>query len=289
MPVLERIGVGGVTGAGKSYQWLKMAEILLSTGVIFRCIDTDNAIDYMVDTQFPHLKPENGGNVYVLNAYEWPEYKLGVNWLQRKPGVAKQLADAGYEYLAKDAAKPLAFKDWTIVEMIDNAWSTVQRYFVGEVFQEDIGEYFLGVRREIQEGTKNKKNTGNPITDGLDGWKDWSVINKLYADFILPVVYRVRTNVYVTTGVDRVDKTEKDAELVMLYGQLGIRLSGQKKLGHQMHSLFLMIPGKDRWLITTIKDRANRGYFDKTPLSSFYMQYLVAKAKWPIIRKPVVA
>ncbi len=282
MPVLERIGVTGVTGSGKSYQWLKLAEVLLPTGAIFRCLDTDNSIGYMLETQFPRLKPENKGNVFVHNAYDWPNYKLGVDWIQRKIRVPADV-DKLPLLLKQDYSKPLKPNDWTVVDMADMAWSTVQRYFVDEVFGEDMGDYFLQIRREIQAGTRKTRGGGSTIAEGLDGWKDWSVINKLYDDWILPIIYRIQTHVYMTTKVSRLERTEKDASLVSLYGDLGIKLAGQKNLGHQMHTLFLFVPGKDLWQITTIKDRGGRPYFSKVRLSSFFLQYLVAKAGWPMV------
>jgi hypothetical protein len=290
MPVLERILAFGVTGSGKSYQWLKIAEVLKPTGAIFRVLDTDNAIPFMLETQFPQLKPENGGNVYVHQSFTWPEYKTGVNWLQRRPPSKEEV-----EYLSvmepnvlkdwqKNPVKPI---DWTVVDMADNAWRTVQSYFVQEIFGEDPGDYFLQIRREMQVGirkTKRGEMPASPVMEGLDGWKDWAVINKLYDDWMLPIVYRIPTHVYTTAKVEHLDtRTEKDEEVLMLYGDLKIRPSGQKALGHQMHSLFLMVPGKSEWFITTIKDRGGRSYFNKTKLISFYNQYLVAKANWPIV------
>lgn len=282
MPVLERIGVTGVTGSGKSYHWLKLAEILLPTGAVFRCLDTDNAIEFMLETQFPRLKPENGGNVLVHNVFSWPDYKLGVNWIQRNI-TKKEDLDKLSPYVRQDYARPLKPNDWTIVDMADMAWSTVQRYFVGEVFGEDMGEYFLAIRKEMEAGKRKPRAGGSTIAEGLDGWKDWSVINKLYDDWILPIIYRIHTHVYVTTKVERLDRSTKDAELLTLYGDLGVRLGGQKSLGHQMHSLFLLVPGKEDWEITTIKDRGGRPYFSKVKLRSLYVQYLAAKAGWPMV------
>ena len=261
MPVHERILAMGITGSGKSYQWLKMAETLQPTGVIFRVLDTDNAIQYMLDTQFPHLN-----NVLVHPAYDWPEYKAGIAWLKTEP--------------IKD-------NDWVVVDMADEAWSTVQSYFVGEVFQEDIGEYFLDVRRELQaRGGKSKVHKGEATSlmpEGLSGWIDWVVINKLYNDWIRPIIYQIPCHVYATTKVDKLDRGSKDVEMMMLFGDLGIKPSGQKRLGHQMHTVFLLIPGADRWYITTAKDRGGRQYFKKVPLVSIYHQYFVAKAGWPML------
>jgi len=278
MPILERALAFGITGSGKSYQWLKMAERLLPTGSIFRCIDTDNDIDYMLQTQFPHLLPENGGNVLVCPAFDWPEYKIGVDWLKRKQRVKEKLSPV----LLKDFVRPLKPNDWTIVDRADNAWSTVQNHFVENVFDEDAGDYFLEIRRQLQSGARKAKSGGTPVAEGLDGWKDWTVINKLYNDWIKPIVYQIPTHVYAATQVDKVDRGEKDAELQMMFGDIGVRPSGQKRLGGQMHSLFLFIPGKDEWFITTVKDRGGRSYFKKVKLIDFYMQYLVAKAGWII-------
>jgi len=281
---LERIIGMGITGSGKSYQWLKMAEVLLPTGAKFRCLDTDNDIPYMLHTQFPHLLPENGGNVYVLPAVDWPEYKAGVFWLQRKP-LTDQIRAMVDPVIVKDWGIPIKLDDWIIVDKANAAWDTVQRYFTESVFGEDIGDYFLEMRRLVeQRGGKGKdgKIATSIAREAFDGWKDWGVINKLYFDWVHPIVYRVNCHVYVTTDVEKMDRGEKDTELLTLFGDFGLRPSGQKKLGGQMHTIFLYMPGKDHWEISTAKDRAGRLYFDKTRLISLFHQYLVAKAGWPI-------
>ncbi len=285
MPIRERILTMGITGSGKSYQWLKMAESQLETGAIFRCLDTDNAVTYMLETHFPHLKPENHGNVYVYPMFEWPEYKQAMAWLMRKPIDAAVLKTMGDE-LAMDYKKPIKDNDWAIIDMADNAWSSVQRYFTTEVFGADMGDYFLETRKQLRaRGDKDSKGktATSIVPEALKGWTDWVVINKLYDDFILPIVYRLPCHIYMSTKVETVDRGEKDAEIRMLYGDIGVRPSGQKKLGHQVHTIFLMIPGADKWMITTVKDRAGRTYFSKTPLISLHMQYLVVKAGWPIL------
>ncbi len=284
--VLERILPMGVTGSGKSYQWLKMARVLKAANVMFRVMDTDNDIDYMLRTQFQDLLPANGGNVYVFPAFNWPEYEKGIKWVQQAGLTEPQVKDLN-KYLLHAYKTPMKRRDWVVTDKINNAWSTVQRYFVGEVFGTDMGEYFLQVRREMQSGvrkTKKGEMGSSAIKEGLDGWKDWSVINKLYDDWILPIIHRVQCNVYAATDVAELDKKlEKDPLVLNIFGDWGVKAVGQKALGGQHHTIFLFIPGRERWLITTIKDRAGRPYFEKVPLTSLYMQYLVAKAGWPII------
>lgn len=284
MPIRERILTMGITGSGKSLQWLKIADALLPTKARFRCLDTDNDIPYMLETQFPQLLPRNGGNVYVHGAIDWPDYKLGVAWLQRKP-ISKDHLDLLTPDIRSDLSVPLKDNDWAVVDMADNAWDIVQRYFTSEVFGEDLGDYFLQMRKLIQQrGGKDRfgKAATSVAPEAFDGWKDWSVINKLYFDWIYPIVYRIPCHVYVATRPERIDRSEKDAEILTLFGDFGIRPAGQKKLGGQMHTIFLLIPGTDKWYISTVKDRAGRPYFKKTPLVSLYTQYLAVKAGWPM-------
>jgi hypothetical protein len=256
--IQERILVMGSPGTGKSWNWLKMAEELPHSR--FRCLDTDNAIPYMLETQFPHLKAENGGNVEVYPAFDFPEYREGLGWVL-------------------DRATDI---DWTIVDMADNAWSSVQRYFVTEVFQENMGDYFLEARKKLREVEKTPKSMKTPksiMPEVLRGWLDWPVVNKLYDDWILPLIFRLRGHLYVATKIQALS-SEDDQVTRELFGIFGVRPSGQKHLGHQMHSIFLFNKGSDGWYITTVKDRANRPYFERVRLESFYYQYLVAKAGW---------
>ena len=286
MPIRERVLSMGITGSGKSFQWLKIAEMLMPTGAIFRCMDTDNDITYMMETQFPHLIPENGGNVYVHPAFDWSEYQHGVKWITKR--LTPEQLKGMDKHLLSVYNKPIAPIDWVVTDKINNAWTTVQDYFITSVFGDDPGEYFLMIRKQIADGIRKTAKGAEPtstITEGLDGWKDWSVINKLYNDWILPIIYHVPCHVYAATDVGVLDRGTKDVEMKQLFGELGIKPAGQKSLGGQHHSIFLLIPGKDRWFITTIKDRANRLYFKKAPLVSFFHQYLVAKAHWEIPRK----
>jgi len=282
MPPLERILTFGITGSGKSFQWLKMAEALQVTGAIFRVIDSDFAIQYMLETKFSHLK-----NVYVYQAYDWPDYKKALMWVQGKlPDIGVDELKRQRPHLYDIYKKPLKSNDWVILEMADNAWSSVQRYFTDQVFQENLGDYFLEVRKTVRERgdvTVKGKPVKSLVLEGFSGWVDWPVVNKLYDDFALPLFYRTPCNIYTTTRVEKLSSEEKDPETLDLFGDAKIKPVGQKKLGHQHHTVLLYVPGQENWLVTTIKDRADRLYFKKTRLSSLYYQYLVAKAGWPIL------
>lgn len=281
MQTLERILVCGITGSGKSYQWLKMAEQLQHTDAIFRVIDSDYAIEYMLNEQFPHLK-----NVYVFGAFDWPEYKKALRWAHKKLTQQDIVELKNLNPRLLEAYnKPTKPDDWLIVEMADNSFSAVQKYFVDQTFQEEIGDYFLQVRKAVRargDITEKGKKVKSIITEGLSGWVDWPVVNKLYEDYALPLFFRTPCHIYTTTRVEKLSMDEKDPEVLDLYGDIGIKPTGQKKIGHQHHTILLYVPGQDKWQITTIKDRGGRTYFKKVPFKSFYMQYLAAKAGWPM-------
>ncbi len=288
-PPLERELAMGITGGGKSLQWLKMADTLLPTGAEFRVIDTDAAIDFMMETQFPQLKPENGGNVHVFRVFSWQDYKEALNWItkkQTKPEIVKTWDDD----LVKVFKKPYGPLDWNVVDMVDNAWKVVQTYFIEEVFDQDAGDYFLEVRRRIRERgdkTKGGEDAKNIMPEALAGMMEWPVINKLYDSWILPLVFQSKTHIYCTTKIEELSvRDKKNAELMSLFGGYGVKPTGQKHIGHQMHSIFLFIPGTDGWYIKTVKDRSGRDYFGgvskKIRMTSFYHQYLVAKAGWDL-------
>ena len=257
--IRERILTMGVTGVGKSYQWLKMAEAMPKSE--FFCIDMDNAIEYMIETQFPHLAKGRGGNVTVWTVYDWPEYRKAL-------AEIKELDAEG---------------NWIVLDMMDNAWSSPQRYFVQQLHDQDMGDYFLQARKVIKSQAKNVTSVSQAA---LDGWLDWSVINRLYDDFILPIVYRLKSHVYISTRVEMMDRNEKDPDNKLIFGPYGVKPAGQKKLGHQVHTCFVLLRNdKGEYFVTTIKDRANRPYFNKTRLINFYVQYLAAVAGWPMPEK----
>lgn len=267
MPIRERILAMGPPGTGKTYQWLKMAKILMPKGVRFLCLDTDAAVTFMLETNFPELLPENKGNVYVHPAYDWPEYMAGLEWVQKE---------------ARET-------DWVVLDMADMAWDTVQRYFITSIFDMKKGEYFLEARRKIKErgdmDTKGKP-ASSVMPDAIKGWLDWPVVNSIYADFILPIAYRTKAHLYVATKAQPVTKDD-DPGTKIVFGEMGIRPAGQKHLGHQVHTVFLfsierISKTEIHWLITTVKDRANRPYFSRARLHDLYKQYLVAKAGWEI-------
>ncbi|MCL6558021.1 MAG: hypothetical protein K6U74_04315, partial [Firmicutes bacterium] len=125
----ERILLFGGPGVGKSRSWLTIAWRAQKSGskARFYCLDTDCAIDRMIDEGFSDLT-----NVEVLNVFEWTEYEEGL----------------------RKFLKAVTPEDWIVCDMIDMAWEAVQAHFADEIFNKDIGQYFLEVRKKMSPDDK---------------------------------------------------------------------------------------------------------------------------------------
>lgn len=240
MAVRERILAVGAPGAGKSFQLLRIAQWLKGPGKQVFVIDTDDAWPRM-------LSGKDLSNVRVLPAQDWPDY------MKARDTVLEEAHEG----------------DWVGLDMADSPWSTVQRYFITEVFKDEMGEYFLEARKHMKKDTKSLFGGRD---SALKGWTDWVTINRLYEDFMLPLVYRSSAHLYATSKPQAVSEDD-DMVTKDLFGSLGVKPAGQKALGHQFHSVFLFIHGKDGWSITTIKDR-EREAMDHMKLVSLPHQYL---------------
>jgi hypothetical protein len=250
----ERILAIGSFGVGKSRAWLTIAARAQKSGskARFYCLDTDHAIERMIDEGFPELN-----NVEVANVFEWPEYE----------GALKRFLKV---------ATP---DDWLICDMIDAAWDAAQAYYVDEIFSKDIGQYFIEARKVFEAAKKEK---GKSVFRAFDGWQDWPVIKKVYFSWLERFAKHAPCHVFATAKVEPID-TEKDSkELIKTYGPYGVRPKGQKDLGHSFHTiLFLQKAGSNDYRFTTIKDR-ERKEVEGEKLTDFVLQYLVPRAKWKL-------
>ena len=249
----ERILVMGGPGTGKSYAWLTIAAMSAKTksDAKFYCIDTDESIQRMMMEEFSELS-----NVIVEPAQGWGELCVA---LERCRSVIRP-------------------QDWLIADMIYPVWEEAQSYFIQEVMGKSAGEYFLNIRREMEAA---KKKASSLYQEGFDGWKDWSVINMLYNDWIQNFAFNTRANIFATTAVDKVGDREDKANR-MLFGEFGVKPRGQKRLGHQFHTvLWLQNPKMGEWGLTTIKDRG-RNRLLGNPLKNFSIDYMVKVAKWKL-------
>lgn len=237
----------------------------------FHVFDTDDSVNRMLTLGFPEicsgepvvekdsktgLAVVRGGNVSAWSCFRWPD--LEAAWKEIKLKI-----------------RPM--KDWVVVDFSDSTWDWVQNYYVEEIFHEDIGDYFLEVRKAFAES--KKKPTAEQLSRGLlDGWTDWRVINKMYQSWINPVCYQSQAHVFLTAKAAKLSK-EDATSTKDKYSQWGLRPEGEKRMAHRVETELLFTFNRDGWYLSTIKDR-ERLRHENIKLRDFEVQYMAATAGW---------
>jgi hypothetical protein len=244
----------GNFGCGKTSAWLNIAvkAQLTKSDAQFYVLDTDDAVDGMVETNPKYQALEN---LHISPGFEYPDC---ISWLKR----------------SREIVKP---QDWLVVDFVDSIWDTTQRYFTAEVFEQDMGNYFLQARKALSGDAKNLK--------AFEGWTDWQVINKLYGDFANPLFKRTRANIYCTSKIEEVAEDEKNREVRQMFGSAKVKPTGQKHLGFQFRTIVVfskVVSGQtERFTYTTIKDR-ERELQRSHSCENFTTDYLVEVAGWKL-------
>jgi hypothetical protein len=166
-------------------------------------------------------------------------------------------------------------EDWVIVDFIGSAWQAVQDHFTQEVFNKDIGDYFLETRKALSKGAS--------ALGALEGWTDWQVINALYRQWITPLLVRGRSHLLATAKVDSLSPSKsptEDSSTRQLLSSFNSKPVGQKELIYQFHTVLLTgRNGAGQFTLNTVKDRERaelRGHI----LSNFALDYLKGVGGW---------
>lgn len=251
MPSTERILAFGPPNTGKTYQLLKLAEWLEPTGAQFYIADTDDSYERSIEEDgFAHLT-----NIHPTFIYDWEDY---VEWAEEVIGTAKQGID------------------WLVVDRADKAWARVQDWYMHEVYGKSRSKRLIEKRKSMTD----RKGDIKPamVVSGNDQ-ADWQVVNSEYSSWFMPLIYKSRANIYLTTSAGSV-RSEDSGPTKEMFSAIGSKPDGQKGMAHEVHTVFHFHQDrKGNRLITTAKDRG-REYFDKDNLVSLPVQYLAAKAGW---------
>jgi hypothetical protein len=176
--------------------------------------------------------------------------------------------------------------DWIICDMFDKGWEEVQSYYSERVFGKDKGDFFLSMRKEMEESKKKSKNF-----QPFEGWTDWTVIKPLHAEWANDIIFRHKAHVFLTAGVKPVSRsgTMKDSkDIIDAFGHIGARPAGEKGLAaHGVNSVLMFSQTRtgEEWVIDTAKDRGGRTPMIKAPAGNFAMSYLVKVAGWDLAAK----
>ena len=242
----ERILLMGPPGTGKSHQLIQVALSLKDFNIPVYAIDLEDKLEATLLGLGGIPK-----NMKLYTTFDWDKEPS-----KDYPGGIKQIV----ENIMK-LAQP---GEWIAVDRVDLAWPMVQRWFTQKKYDIELAE------RMLQKSIDMKKSS--MFIPRFDQGS-WQVINEQYDSQILNILYKSRCNILMTTGIRGISE-----ENPLDIGRLGVLPRGQKELGHQPHSVFLLGQQKRgremNWTISTDKDLPGREYFDKDELLDFSIQYL---------------
>jgi len=275
----ERILVAGAPGTGKTYSWACIARSCPKNK--FYVIDPDDGVRrvlYEVNEDGERTFPDLSNIEYYFTPRWYTDGSANLGKVQTLQDKEIKAYQSGIADAWKVIKPKLKEGDWIVVEHLGNVWARVQDGFADEVFDKDIGQYFLEKRKTLKGGAKR--------LDALEGWTDWSVINKLHnEDFLVPVCFENPAHVYMSTSFTTTQPgIKEDQEVKAFYGGTDIRLEGQKHTPFRAQTIliFKATGGRDsrRFLCNTfLKDRG-RAWMVEQEITDFYFDYLVMMAGW---------
>lgn len=251
----ERIMVYGAEGTGKTWNYLKIAEAL--PDVAFFILDTDDTTERMIDEEFQGLR-----NVEDYLVEDWESFDKNTDEVLRL--IAEEVGER--------PTLPREELPWVIVDMSDQTWEDVQEHFTQKVFGLDIDEYFMRAREAQGIDTSDKK------VEGFSGWLDWTVIKRIYQRPWKKLSRGRNFNLFLVTGAKEVNE-EKDMK--DLYSFFKRQPTGEKHMGHKMHTVLFAKSTKDGWNLSTAKDRG-RDMLEFEYIDDFVEDYMVKVAGWDI-------
>lgn len=243
----ERILIMGGPGAGKSYSAYQVARRVLEAGHDVWAFDNDFSFERMKELDPPVLG--EGATIvhYELQPDEWSELMSGL------------------EYAIEKADRD----DLLIVDSMTPTWQAAQEFFTDQIFEKGIDEYFLDARKNL---------TGNKL-DTYDGWKDWSVINKIYGK-LYRLLNRFPGHVILTAEAEPLGP-DADKDLKALLGPVRVKPRGQKALAHRVNTVVYVMQNRDGSReMRVAKDRGREIDVEGEPLDDFFRSYFVGRAGW---------
>ena len=248
----ERILVYGDPGSGKSFSYLTIARMLqvTDTPATVYVIDTDMAAERALSSEFGDLS-----NVIVYPAYTWEDYCSTLVAIR----------------------KVIRPDDWLCIDLICKAWLAAQEYYVSKVFKTDLDDYFLDARRMLQEARDDGKKVKEKVSP-LDGWKDWTIINRLYNTWSEAAIMKTNAHIFACAKSAPVNSDLDNRKTMTSFGRLSVKPCGQKDLAYNFHTVLLSSATRDGYALQSAKDRG-RQLID-IDVSMFAIDYLQDVAGW---------
>ncbi len=135
---------------------------------------------------------------------------------------------------------------WLVIELLEDAWKSVQDYYCRLAYGETLGEYFAKKRADV----KAMKEDSNAYR-ALEGWGDWTIIKYFHNFNWIDKIKRMPYNVIFTAEVK--EEGNKDSN----FYDLGYRPGGEKDNIHRVDTVIYLSHKGNQFSMRTYK---NTGY-----------------------------
>ncbi len=222
---------------------MNAAEQVMGAGHNVFVVDNDFSWDRMVEELDP--KGDGAMAIHSLQPDDWAGLLNAVD----VPGAERE--------------------DMLIVDSMTPTWQAAQGAYAEKIFGKSLDQFFMDARESMK---------GNKV-EGFDGWKDWSVINKMY-DQLYRFINRFPGHVILTAEGEPIS-AEAPQELRDIYG--AVKHRGQKSLPHKVSTILQTTKSRQgEYQLTTVKDRGReqKVRYEREEYTSFSRSYLQAVAGW---------
>jgi len=259
-PFPERLLLFGGGGAGKTEALLQVARHIGVGHMYVYENDISFAWDRALATTFTDV--DERGVVEL--------HRADNEWNNTLEIVAKITAQAD-----EDAG------DWVVLDSMTPTWEQCRSWYLQQVYGEDAAGYLINLKSAHGDDM-------GAYSKALSESMNYDIINKEY-NRLYHLLFKWRGNLAITAEAQQLGGRE-DAESTMIFGHLGVKPGGQKRLHHVAStSLLFMHSARATWKMSTAKDR-NRVDMENEIVDDFAIDYLVPVAGWkPMPSKKVAA
>ena len=214
----EKIIVFGESNTGKTTFYISVLEWLDSQGVkpkdLKMCIiypDRPTGITKLYNN-IPEKYRGDSVKIFPINTYE-----------------EMVSCTAQSEQILADHYKETGKLGWMVVELLEDAWKSVQDYYCRLAYGETLGEYFAKKRADVKA---MKEDT--TAYRALEGWGDWTIIKYFHNFNWIDKIKRMPYNVLFTSEIK--EEGNKDS----IFFDLGYRPAGEKDNMHRVDTILYL-------------------------------------------------
>jgi len=162
-------------------------------------------------------------------------------------------------------------RDWIVFDPFSETWSYVQDWMSSQVHGADIAGHMVKLRSESDDIKAFNKELSEAM--------NWPIINRTYTAKMYRNLRRWKGHLILVAEAAQTTRND-DEEARELFGGLGLKPAGQKRMHHVCSTNILITKhGHGVHKMTTAKDR-NREEQEKVEFSDFGVDYLFGVAGW---------